>query len=169
MSLSQIKYSAGHILTAAAIGIVLGVAGGGLFAIHEADQIIARINSVHTEALQNASEEENQYKEALAGCTGSGLKLLDRVKNDEGDGTNTVIYERTPPTLKIAITGIHGLPILPMPSNGHAIPRLLIPGRVQPIELAPDGDAAPGMVYFYVDAATNTLHGPMPIETVTPQ
>lgn len=166
MNLKLIRWSTWHLIAAMSLAIAIGVAIGGGFAIHEADRVIETERSVYAQQLQNASEQGASYKEALAVCISAGEGLLQRAQ--AGGDVNTVIYERMPPALEIKITGIHGLPVIPLPRNAHAIPRWLIPGRVTPLMLAPEGDAAPVSVYFYV-GKDNVLHGPIQPEIVTPQ
>ena len=122
-------------------------------------------------------ELNGKLQDALGKMNATAGSLLNRVGQDESvlkeytddaqasAGESTVIYERSP-QLTIRFTGIRGLPIIPLPGNGQELPRVLIPGHVKPMILAPDGDAR-SAVFFYLDKK-NRMHGPYAPEVVKP-
>ena len=169
------------------VGLVLGVGIGGGFTMHEADQVIDTITGQRDAVAKEYAELKQNYdalnaeaakmEDALRMMNGTAAKLLDRVHQDDSalggmidDATNaagesTVIYERSP-QIQIRFTGIRGLPIIPLPGNGQNLPRVIIPGRVKPVILAPDGDTRQA-VFYYADKR-NHLHGPYAPEVVRP-
>jgi hypothetical protein len=175
----------GWIVATASIALAIGVAIGGGYAMHQADGVIDALHAADKasyDTLKNNFDDvmvlNGKLQDALRLSTAVGTKLLGRVGQDdaalkgfiddaeESAGESTVIYERSP-QLQIRFTGIRGLPILPLPGNGQQLPRVLIPGKVRPLILAPDGDARQA-VFYYVDKK-NHLHGPYAPEVVKPQ
>lgn len=176
---------AGWIGAAALVALSIGVMLGGGYAMHQADAVIDALHArdkADYDALKKdfdaVMELNSKLQDALRLSTDAGAKLLGRVSQDdsalkgfiddaeESAGESTVIYERSP-ELQIRFTGIRGLPILPLPGNGQQLPRVLIPGKVRPLILAPDGDTR-SAVFFYLDKR-NHLHGPYAPEVVKPQ
>lgn len=179
------KIFAGWIAVTAVLALAIGIGIGGGFAMHQADGVLdamhARDKTDYDALKRNFDElaaENAQLENALRATTVTGEKLLSRISQDDAAlkgfvddaeaaaGESTVIYERSP-QLQIRFTGIRGLPILPLPGNGQQLPRVLIPGRVHPLILAPDGDTR-SAVFFYLDKK-NHLHGPYAPEVVKPQ
>jgi hypothetical protein len=168
------KIFAGWIAVAAVLALAIGVGIGGGFAMHQADAVIdamhARDKADYDALKKNFDElaaENAQLSNALRAVSQDDSALKGFVDDaTEAAGESTVIYERSP-QLQIRFTGIRGLPILPLPGNGQQLPRVLIPGRVHPLILAPDGDARQA-AYYYLDKK-NHLHGPYAPEVVKPQ
>jgi hypothetical protein len=173
----------GSIALAAALALSIGVAIGGGFAMRQADAAIDAIRAHDAEEYASLKtncdsvvELNGRLQEALGKMNAAAGNLLSRVGQDESilkeyvddaqasAGESTVIYERSP-QLTIRLTGIRGLPILPLPGNGQELPRVLIPGRVKPMILAPDGDTR-SAVFFYVK--NNRMQGPFLPEVVKP-
>ncbi len=174
----------GSIALAAVLALSIGTAIGGGFAMHQADAAIDAIRvrdaADYAELKKNFDaimELNGRLQDTLGKMNTTAGGLLNRVGQDESvlkeyvddaqasAGESTVIYERSP-QLTIRFTGIRGLPILPLPGNGQELPRVLIPGRVKPMILAPDGDARQA-VFFYLDKK-NRMHGPYAPEVVRP-
>ena len=174
----------GWILVTAMLALVIGLASGAGFTMSQAN---AAIDAIHTRdnedfsALKKSFDEvvavNARLQDALGKMNSTAGNLLNRVGQDESvlkeyvddaqasAGDSTVIYERSP-QLQIRFTGIRGLPILPLPGNGQELPRVLIPGHVKPMILAPDGDARQA-VFFYLDKK-NRMRGPYSPEVVKP-
>ena len=174
----------GWIIVTAVLALVIGMAGGAGFTLRQANAAIDSIHAADTEQLagckqnfDNIMELNGKLQDALRKMNATAGNLIGRVGEDESvlrqyvddaqasAGESTVIYERSP-QLTIRFTGIRGLPILPLPGNGQELPRVLIPGHVKPMILAPDGDARQA-VFFYLDKK-NRMHGPYAPEVVRP-
>ena len=174
----SVKTFVGWIVVTAVLALAIGIAIGGGYAIHQADAMIDSLHAKDNEdyaALKKnfdiIMETNGKLQDALRSALGTGQHLLDRVNQDdaaaaEGLGDSTVIYERSP-ELQIRFTGIRGLPVIPLPGQGQQLPRVLIPGRVHPLILAPDGDARQAVIY-YLDKH-NRMRGPYLPEVVRPQ
>ena len=171
-----------------ALGVILalsiGLTAGAGFTMSQAN---AAVDAIHTRDAADYAELKKNFdgamalnsrlQETLGKMNATAGSLLSRVGQDESvlkeytddaqasAGDSTVIYERSP-QLTIRFTGIRGLPILPLPGNGQELPRVLIPGHVKPMILAPDGDTRQA-VFFYVDKR-NRMHGPYAPEVVRP-
>jgi hypothetical protein len=170
----KIRTFTGWLVATAVLAFAAGTGVGGGYTVHQADGVIEELKTRY-EALKNDRDQladlNAKLQNALRSVNGAAGKLLDRANQDdaaaaEGIGYSTVIYE-TSPELRIRFTGIRGLPVLPLPGNGQQLPRVLIPGRVHPMILAPDGDARQA-VFFYVNREMR-LDGPYLPEIVRPQ
>jgi cell division protein FtsB len=170
----KIRTFTGWLLAVAVLAFAAGVSVGGGYTVHQADGVIEELKTQY-QALKNDRDQlanlNAKLQNALRSVNGAAGKLLDRANQDDAAaaddaGFATVIYE-TSPELRIRFTGIRGLPILPLPGNGQQLPRVLIPGRVHPMILAPDGDARQA-VFFYVNREMR-LDGPYLPEVVRPQ
>jgi hypothetical protein len=183
MSMSKTTFY-GSIALAVVLSLSIGVAFGGAFTMRQADAAIDAVHARDNEdfaALKKNFDDimalNGQLQATLGKMNATAGNLLNRVGQDESvlkeyvddaqasAGESTVIYERSP-QLQIRFTGIRGLPILPLPGNAQELPRVLIPGRVKPMILAPDGDARQA-VFFYVDKR-NRMRGPYAPEVVKP-
>jgi hypothetical protein len=159
----------GWLFITAVISLAIGVVAGGAYATHQADGVI-KLSQQRYDKLKadfDAIMELNgKLQDALKNENAATGKLLDRTAQDEeSTGDSTVIYERSP-QIQISFTALRGLPVLPLPGNGQELPRVLIPGHVKPLILAPDGDARQA-VFYYMDRK-NRLDGPYLPEVVRP-
>lgn len=177
----HIRAFVGWMFITAVLSLVIGGVSGGAYVTHQADAVIAtaqtRYDSLKKD-FDGIMTLNAQLQDALRRQNANVGNLLDRVGKDEsvlGDyvsdaqataGESTVIYERSP-ELQVRFTGIRGLPVLPLPGNGQQLPRVLIPGHVRPMILAPDGDARQA-VFFYLDKR-NRMRGPYVPVVVRPQ
>jgi hypothetical protein len=183
LSMSKTTFR-GWIIVTAVLALVIGMAGGAGFTMSQANAAIDDIHTRDNEAYAALKKDydtimdlNGRLQETLGRMNSTAANLLGRVGQDEtvlkqytddaqaSAGDSTVIYERSP-QLAIRFTGIRGLPILPLPGNGQELPRVLIPGHVKPMILAPDGDAR-SAVFFYLDKK-NRMHGPYAPEVVKP-
>jgi len=170
----KIRTFAGWILVTAVLACAIGTGVGGGYAMHQADAVIDSLHAHDNESYAALKKDFDAIMEtnaklqvALRSALGSGRQLLDRANGDDAAaGESTVIYE-TSPELQVRFTGIRGLPVIPLPGHGQQLPRVMIPGRVHPLILAPDGDARQA-VFYYLNRE-NRLDGPYLPDVVRPQ
>jgi hypothetical protein len=163
----------GWMLVAVTLSLAIGIALGGGFAMYRAGMALDTAMANY-DALKSHYNEllalNVKLQDALRTANGTTGKLLERVEGDdaaavEAAGVATVIYERSP-QIQVTFTGLRGLPVIPLPGQGQQLPRVMIPGRVRPLILAPDGDTRQA-VFFYV-SKDNRMDGPYNPEVVTP-
>lgn len=170
----NVKTFVGWLVVTAVLALAIGIAIGGGYAIHQADAVIDALHVKDNEEysalkknFDSIAEINARLQNALRDSNGAVQQFADRAADACGHaGESTVIYE-TSPELQVRFTGIRGLPVIPLPGHGQQLPRVLIPGRVHPLILAPDGDARQA-VFYYLNRE-NRLDGPYLPDVVRPQ
>lgn len=117
------------------IGAVAGAAGGAEYVLRGMDVI------EKSAAADRASYDQHQAaaEHAIVASLSDNLGEC-----EEKFSASTLIYE-TAPQLNLSITGVRGLPIIPVGVQGNSAPRWWIPAKITPQTY---GDPR-GAVYFY--------------------
>lgn len=146
--------------------VAISFAGGfGVGGLIISDLVMSRMDGLQSAAeARNASDRDalEQNNSTLRAAVTACHEFL---------STGTVLYETTP-RLDLAITGLRGLPVIPIGGSAQAIPRWYIPAKIKPLSYS-DGPRAG--VYYYVkpdpafeDGRLST-EGPFVPEQVNPQ
>lgn len=122
---------------------VLGAACGAEYVLRGMDQIEQGAAASAMDSAERATTEPHSQSAAQREIR---MRLAAALKACQENFTaGTVLYE-TAPQLNIAVTGLRGLPLIPVGVQGQAAPRWWIPAKIKPQTY---GDPR-GAVYFYI-------------------
>lgn len=114
---------------------VLGVAGGAEYVLHGMD----KINQAAFDERSARDARDNVAHLSIVADLSAHLRSCESQFRD-----STLIYESAP-QVNLAVTGVRGLPIIPVGVQAPIAPRWAIPARITPQTY---GDPR-GAVYFY--------------------
>lgn len=130
---------------------LLGAAGGMEFVSQQWDAAESRRQAQDVETFK-----QNEQREGSISQLQASLKAFTAANNacQENFTSSTLLYE-TAPQLNLSITGLRGLPLIPIGVQGNSAPRWWIPAKIKPQTY---GDPR-GAVYFYVRTDPNAADG----------
>jgi hypothetical protein len=145
-------------LLVAACSLIFGVIGASL----GGEYTIQRMDAIDAAAAEQRATDQTRLNESMNRVENNAAQLERKNSALMGDvalcqeyfSSATLIYESAP-QLNVAITGLRGLPIIPVGVQGAAAPRWWIPAKIKPQTY---GDPR-GAVYFYTKRDPNYTDG----------